>query len=59
MMIEKYIPGYCFQEGMGIKTNFYKCGEKTEYIHFALWNGPFTEKPDFHRPEFFKEIVLD
>lgn len=29
-LIEKYIPGYQFEEGMAIRANFYKCGEKTE-----------------------------
>ncbi len=57
--IEKYIPGYRFEEGMTICSNFYKCGEKTEYVHFAMWQGPFTETPDFHTPQFFPEIVLD
>ena len=58
-MIEKYIPGYEFKEGMTIRANFYKCGEKTEFSHFGLWKETHTEKPDFHRPECFGEIVLD
>lgn len=58
-LIEKYIPGYQFKEGMTIRANFYKCGEKTRMPHFGIWNGPFTEKPDFHRPEFFADVVMD
>lgn len=57
-LIKKYIPDYCFTEGMTIRTNFYKCGEKTEYSHFGVWNPIPLEKPDFHRPEFFGEVKL-
>ena len=58
-LLQKYIPGYTFQKGMMIKANFYKCGDKTKYPHFGMWNKVEVEKPDFHRPEFFGEIVLD
>ena len=56
--IQKYIPNFEFKEGMTIRCNFYKCGDRTEYPHFGIWNPVLLEKPDFHRPEFFKEIVL-
>jgi len=35
------------------KCNFYKCGDKTATPHFVSWAPIKTEKPDFHRPEFF------
>ena len=56
-LIEKYIPGYEFKEGMTIKANFYKCGG--EIRHHGMWQPVKVEKPDFHRPEYFGEIVLD
>jgi len=57
-LIQKYIPGYEYQEGMTILTNFYKCGDEMEYPHYGMWNLVGTENPDFHRPEYFKEVVV-
>ena len=58
-LIEKYIPGYCFEEGMKIRTNFYKCGDGVEFPHFGVWKEYPLLQPDFHRPEYFAEITLD
>ena len=41
-----------------IKANFYKCGDKTAHPHFLSWNPVGTPSPDFHRPEFFGELIL-
>lgn len=38
--------------------NFYKCADGTESRHFLTWAPVKTEKPDFHRPEFFGELVF-
>jgi len=38
--------------------NFYKCADATNQPHFVTWNPIKTERPDFHRPEFFGEIYL-
>lgn len=48
-----YAPGYTF------KGNFYKCGDETAVPHFGMWNPVGTEKPDFHRPEYFGELVIE
>lgn len=48
-----YVSGYTF------KGNFYKCGDETEYPHFGMWNPVQTPKPDFHRPEYFGELVIE
>ena len=40
------------------RANFYKCGEKTVVSHFQTWNPVGTEKPDYHRPEYFGNILL-
>ncbi len=45
-------PGYAF------RGNFYKCLEKENGRHFVCWNPVVAEKPDFHRPEFFGDLVL-
>lgn len=40
-------------------ANLYKCGDKTVKEHFLAWAPINTEKPDFHRPEFFKELRFE
>ena len=42
----------------GIRANFYKCGDKTAHPHYLSWSPIDTPKPDFHRPEFFGELLL-
>ena len=45
--------------GMKSHANFYKCGDKLTTPHFVTWNPVHTEKPDYHRPEFFGEIIFE
>lgn len=42
-----------------MKGNFYKCADLTTFPHFLSWAPISTPQPDFHRPEFFQEIILD
>ena len=42
--------------GKTIRANFYKCGDELTVPHFLTWNPIKTEKPDFHRPEFFGTV---
>lgn len=39
-------------------ANFYKCGDETEFPHYGAWSPVETPAPDFHRPDFFGEIVF-
>lgn len=39
-----------------VKGNFYKCAELSDNPHFGSFFPIETEKPDFHRPEFFGDI---
>jgi len=41
-----------------LKANFYKCGDLTAHPHYTSWSPIVTPKPDFHRPEFFGELIL-
>lgn len=41
-----------------IFANFYKCADDTDSPHFVSWSPILTDKPDFHRPEFFGELEL-
>ncbi|MFR4039417.1 MAG: carbohydrate-binding family 9-like protein, partial [Butyricimonas faecalis] len=38
--------------------NIHKCGNKLPHPHFVTWNPIPTEKPDFHRPEFFGTLIF-
>lgn len=42
-----------------LRANFYKCGDLTAHPHYVSWSPIDTPKPDFHRPEFFGELILN
>lgn len=46
-------------KGLKTRANFYKCGDKTSQPHYLSWNSVGTEKPDFHRPEYFGTLVFE
>ncbi len=48
-----FVPGYAF------RGNFYKCGDSTEVPHYGSWSPVLTDKPDFHRPEFFGVMKIE
>lgn len=45
--------------GIASKANFYKCGDDTSEKHYLTWNPVGTSKPDYHRPEYFGEVVFE
>ena len=46
-------------KGRTIKANFYKCGDDMPQPHYFSWNPIKTEKPNFHKPEFFGNIHFE
>lgn len=38
------------------KGNIYKCNQGAKRKHFLSWSPIDSAKPDFHRPEFFREL---
>lgn len=61
--VELKIPvsSFCFHdlksfEGLEGRGNFYKCGSLLPDKYFLTWAPVKTEKPDFHRPEYFDVI---
>lgn len=42
--------------GAHARANFYKCGDGLAVPHFVTWAPITTEKPDYHRPEFFADL---
>jgi len=45
--------------GKAFRANFYKCGDKLTMPHYLSWNPIGTDKPDFHRPEYFGTIKFE
>ncbi|WP_422082428.1 carbohydrate-binding family 9-like protein [Ulvibacterium sp.] len=45
--------------GLRSRSNFYKCGDDTSEKHYVSWNPVGTERPDFHRPEFFGTLIFE
>lgn len=44
--------------GDTMRGNFYKCGDELPRPHFLSWNPIRTPQPDFHRPEWFGEMIF-
>ena len=47
------------EKGGKLRANFYKCGDDLPVPHYVSWNPINVEKPSFHRPECFGELVLE
>ena len=50
--------GAALRSGLRLRGNFYACGDETPAPYYAAWNPVETPAPDFHRPEFFGELLL-
>lgn len=46
-------------EGKIFSANFYKCGDKLRIPHYVTWNRVGTERPDFHQPAFFGQLIFE
>lgn len=57
-VVKEVFPGYAHKPGTRIRGNFYKCGDKTVHPHFGCWQPITWPEPNFHRPEFFRDIIL-
>ncbi len=44
--------------GRRMKANLYKCGDRLEVPHYLSWNRVESPRPDYHRPEFFGELLF-
>lgn len=42
-----------YLRGQTVKGNVFKCGDDMQNRHYLTWNPVGTERPDYHRPEFF------
>lgn len=46
-------------DSMKMRANFYKCGDLLSKPHFVSYSPIDTPRPDFHRPEFFADIIFE
>ncbi|MEI6875119.1 MAG: carbohydrate-binding family 9-like protein [Spirochaetota bacterium] len=56
--LERHYGPTDFSPGKRMRGNFYKCGDDTPQPHFGCWNPVEAKAPDFHRPEFFGELIM-
>lgn len=58
------VKAFCHHElkditGTKARANFYKCGDKLKAPHFLSWEAVLCEKPDFHTPAWFGDLVFE
>ena len=58
-LIKKYYPNFDIKQCDYILGNLYKCGNNTAYRHYLSYFVVGTEKPEFHRPEYFNKIIVE
>ena len=46
-------------DGLKATGNAYKCGDNLPVPHFISWNPIKTKSPDFHRPDFFGQMIFE
>ena len=56
--IKKYIKDYEFKKDVVMRANVFKCGDDTEFEHYGCWGMVDRNEPDFHTPQYFKEMII-
>jgi len=57
-IFEIYTPFLQPSSGSVWRVNFYKCADECSHPHWLTWAPVDNPVPDFHRPEFFGELVF-
>ncbi len=62
MVIPAHLVGY--DKGMSLSgqrgyANFYKCGDSLPHPHYLSWQPIEFERPNFHLPQFFGDIIFE
>lgn len=42
-----------------LRANLYKCGDNLNQPHFLSWSPITLDKPNFHCPDYFGELIFD
>lgn len=56
--IKKLFGDIDFKEGYKFTANMYKCGDRTEFEHYGMWNLCVNDEPQFHLPECFGQMII-
>ncbi len=56
--IKLFFKDFVAAPGKKMRANFYKCGDLTLQEHYFSWNCVNWPTPDFHRPEYFGELIF-
>lgn len=56
-LIRRHVPDFDPEGPILGKGNFYKCGDQTEHPHWGCYAPVGTKQPDYHRPEYFAELI--
>lgn len=56
--IRNYYPEFDIKDCNYVIGNLYKCGDKTETVHYKSYYPVGCEKPDYHRPEYFGKFKV-
>ena len=57
--LKKYYKEFSMSECKKIKCNLYKCGDLMEIEHYIAYFDVGCENPDYHRPEYFGEFIVE
>jgi len=58
-LLASYAPLTAPAPGVTWRANFYKCADACSHPHWLTWAPVDWPEPDFHRPEFFGELVFE
>jgi len=58
-LLEAVFGELSLEKGTVLYGNFYKCGDETMVPHYGMWSLVDILKPDFHRPAYFGELVVE
>lgn len=58
-VLTDWFPGFAAAPRMEMRGNFYKCGDLTPRPHYAAWNDIPEEQPNFHRSEYFGNLIFN
>ena len=56
--IKKLFGDIEFKSGYEFTANMYKCGDRTEFEHYGMWNLCVNDEPAFHMPEYFGKMII-
>lgn len=56
--IKKLFGDIEFKTGYKFTANMYKCGDRTEFEHYGMWNLCVSDEPQFHMPECFGQMII-